>query len=172
MSLWAAVISWGLWCVWEIFMGSAILAYIYGELTKVALCVKKDIILCAHYFRFVSLSYMILKFETLVCPITWAIYLIVDMSAWVWECFPLGWPTPSEDIQFNGDISLAKRWITEWSLDKSLVHMLKFYYNELDVLEAAQMIWCPYRVQLLEYFPFVFRESPNVWWAMVPMVFL
>lgn len=62
----------------------------------------------------------------------------------VWECFPLGRPTPVSNIYFGLVFPLAAKWDRDRTFNKSPAHLRKLYRNELDVLEEIKIRWSPY----------------------------
>ncbi|XP_020261002.1 serine/threonine-protein phosphatase 7 long form homolog [Asparagus officinalis] len=94
--------------------GSAVLAYLYREMSKVAFMKNSDLKGC------LSL-----------------------LQVWAWERLHLK-PRLCVNLQLDGQIPLGCRWNVQKCFDETPARQLDFYRNELDRMKIFQMEWEPY----------------------------
>ncbi|XP_020243243.1 serine/threonine-protein phosphatase 7 long form homolog [Asparagus officinalis] len=120
--------------------GSAVLAYLYREMIKVALVQNKEFNGC-----------------------------LTLLQIWSWERLHLGCPDLREARALDDHIPLGCRWNVSRSWHTSPKGHENFYRNELDQMEDEHVNWKPYE-QVLESLPDICTEEPDVWRARVPII--
>ncbi|XP_020253751.1 serine/threonine-protein phosphatase 7 long form homolog [Asparagus officinalis] len=124
----------------ELSWGSAVLAYLYREMTKIALVQNKELKGC-----------------------------LTLLQIWSWERLHMGTPDLREARALDGHIPLGCRWNVSRSWQTSPKGHENFYRNELDQMEDEQVKWMPYEL-VLESLPDICREGEDVWRARVPLI--
>ncbi|XP_020247944.1 serine/threonine-protein phosphatase 7 long form homolog [Asparagus officinalis] len=123
--------------------GSAVLAYLYRELSRVSLMQNKEFKGCC----------------TLI-------------QIWSWERIHIGRPTLLMHRDLEGQYPLAYRYNVRYAQYKSATRHRQFYRNELDGLQHEQFKWRPYTPPELDIHSLapICRDSPGLWRARVPLI--
>ncbi|XP_020249169.1 protein MAIN-LIKE 1-like [Asparagus officinalis] len=123
--------------------GSAVLAYLYRELSRVSLMQNKEFKGCC----------------TLI-------------QIWSWERIHIGRPTLLMHRDLEGQYPLAYRYNVRYAQYKSATRHRQFYRNELDGLQHEQFKWRPYTPPELDIHSLapICRDSPDLWRARVPLI--
>ncbi|XP_020271966.1 serine/threonine-protein phosphatase 7 long form homolog [Asparagus officinalis] len=123
--------------------GSAVLAYLYRELSRVSLMQNKEFKGCC----------------TLI-------------QIWSWERIHIGRPTLLVHRDLQGRFPLAYRYNVRYAKYRSATRHREFYRNELDGLQHEQFKWRPYTPPELDMHSLapICRDSPDLWRARVPLI--
>ncbi|MQM08006.1 hypothetical protein Taro_040851, partial [Colocasia esculenta] len=120
--------------------GSAVLAYLYRQLTWAALKKKRK----------------------------WMGGCLHLLQLWCWERFHVAGPIHRPPLNRARDVCFGARWhrrLTREAPNRTW----EFYTNEFDVIEESQIIWELYVLEDLSHVAAICRESSELWWAHVPM---
>ncbi|MQL73946.1 hypothetical protein Taro_006294, partial [Colocasia esculenta] len=119
--------------------GSAVLAYLYRQLTWAALKKRRKFIGgCLHL-----------------------------LQLWCWERLHVAGPIPRPPLNPQ-DVSFGARWHRRLSRETPN-RTWEFYRNEFDVIEESQIIWEPYSLEDLSRVGAICRENSQLWRARIPM---
>ncbi|MQL87584.1 hypothetical protein Taro_020138 [Colocasia esculenta] len=122
--------------------GSAVLAYLYRQLTWAALKKRRKFIGgCLHL-----------------------------LQLWCWERLHVAGPIPRPPLNPQ-DVSFGARWHRRLSRETPN-RTWEFYRNEFDVIEESQIIWEPYSLEDLSRVGAICRENSQLWRARVPMFYM